>query len=370
MAMQMIDSSGEGEGRVILGTQLRKAREVVQFPPQEVAARLGIGPEEILDWEADRTRPRLRQLERLAELYGREIDYFLTQTASPPAQIQFRSATPRSFKELSEEARLVIARFDELCRAAFELERTLGKTQPTVQRAAEGLSPNELAAQQRTNFGFGEKPIRNLRNYLTQKGIRVFELPVPSGQFSGFSYWHEEYGPCVLVNASEIPGRRNFTLAHEYAHLLYGHAPGPCAIDEAGPGPADDERLAHLFAIEFLLPAKPVREDFAERGLSLRPSLQEVGSMAGRWQVSVQAMLYRLEELKLVGPGYARDLLASYQPKHFKGPKGPRWRRRLGEKFVENALDAYDEGHISLGKLARYLGLPLRKALEAAETMR
>ncbi|MFQ5851956.1 MAG: helix-turn-helix domain-containing protein [Candidatus Binatia bacterium] len=364
-------SSGQQE-HVVMGDQLRRARETIQFRPDEVAERLNVSVEEIGNWEAGRSQPSLRQLEMLAQLYGREIDYFLKETPEPPERLQFRSPAQRTFQELSSDARLVIARFDELCRTAFELEQLLGKGKhsilvPKVQHE----SPADLARDQRRALGFDKKPVRTLREQLSARGVRIFELIVPPGQFSGLSYWHSQYGPCILINAKELPGRRYFTLAHEYGHLLYHHQPSVCDLtDEWRPGPSAEERSANVFAIEFLLPAGPIREDFQRRGLSGRPTIQDVGKMAGRWQVSVQAMAYRLQDLGLLERAYADELLSAYQPlpRRIRTPKTPTWERRLGKAFVSSAIEAYREGHISLGKLARCLGLPLRKALETAES--
>jgi len=357
------------KGHLILSTQLRQARKIVQFRPEEVANRLGIQPDEIIDWETGRTKPSLRQLEHLAELYGREVDYFLKETPGLPTEVQFRSATKQSFQELSHEARVVIAKFDEWCRAAYELEGILGKVRlPEIERVPSNKSPVDLAREQRESFGLGEKPASKLRDRLTKKGIHILELPIPQGQFSGFSYWHRDYGHCILINAKEVPGRRNFSLAHEYAHRLYGHPPLVCDVSEGRvPSPTGDERLADIFAVEFLMLAEPIYEDFARRDLSETPSIQDMGRMAGGWYVSVQAMGYRLEDLNLIERGYTNELLASYQPPHPRPPKAPRWERRLGKTFVSNALDAYYKDYISLGKLAHSLSIPLRKALEIAE---
>lgn len=366
-----MDGLSESGTPLILGDQLRRARLTVQLTYEQVAEKLGIRKQEVTDWEAGHARPTLRQLEALGELYGREVDYFLRQTAGPPVQFQFRSATEKSFRELAPEALLVIARFDELCREAFELEHLLGKIRPIrIAPVSKGRHPSVLAREIRRSHGFGERPITKLRDHLGQRGVRIFELVVPLNQFSGFSYWHAEYGPCILVNAGELPGRRNFTLAHEFGHLLYHHRAFVCDIREEGEGSLlNDERTANLFGIEFLLPAEPVKEDVSRRGLSKRPSVKEVGTIAGRWGVSVQAMAYRLEDLGVVGRDWANAILASYRPerRYFKPSKTPTWERRLGADFVSNTLQAYSEGHISLGKVSHYLGLPLRKAFEVGE---
>ncbi|MBI4304404.1 MAG: ImmA/IrrE family metallo-endopeptidase [Chloroflexi bacterium] len=358
------------QGQVI-GAQLRKAREILQLSRKEVAEHLGISEGDILAWEAERAKPSLQLLEGLTELYGREIDYFLKETPSLPTQIQFRSVTRHSLAELSVEARKVIAIFDELCRASVELEDALGKKPPIrIRHAAKNQPPVDLAKEQRRKWGLNGKPVGNLRNLVAKEGVRIFELVVPRGEFAGFSYRHEDYGPCILLNAKDPQGRRNFTLAHEYAHLLYGDAPLVCEISrESKPGPSSDERSANLFAIEFLLPADPIREDFLTRGLSKKPSVQDVGKLAGKWNASVQAIFYRLEDLNLVEKGHADRVLPSFEPlrPRFGPPKTPAWKRRLGETYVSNAVDAYHKGHITLGKLADCLGLPLRKALEVAE---
>jgi Zn-dependent peptidase ImmA (M78 family) len=361
------------EGPHILSAQLRQARELVQLPPDEVASRLGTQPDEIFDWETGRKKPGLQQLERLAELYGREIDYFLKETPGPPTKLQFRSTTTPAFQfqDLSHEARIAIAKFDEWCRSAYELEGILGKVHVSeIEHVPSNKPPIDLAREQRESLGLAERPASRLRDRLTKRGVRILELPIPQGQFSGFSYWHLDYGPCILVNAKEVPGRKNFTLAHEYAHRLYDHPPLVCDVSEGRvPSFAGDERSADVFAVEFLLPRKSVYEDFLKRELSKTPSIQDMGRMAGGWYVSIQAMGYRLEGLNLIEHGYTDKLLASYKPQiRRKGPpKAPRWERRLGRAFVSNTLEAYYKGHISLEKLAYYLGIPLRKALEVSE---
>ena len=69
---------------IIKGAQLRKARELLQLAPEEVAPELNVTRQDILDWEGERAQPTLKQLEGLAKLYGREIDYFLKETPAPP----------------------------------------------------------------------------------------------------------------------------------------------------------------------------------------------------------------------------------------------------------------------------------------------
>lgn len=357
--------------RLVLGSQLRKARETLALSPSEVAKHLNVTPSGILAWEQEQESPTLAQVERLAKIYGREIDYFLQHTSDPPAVYKYRAAPRESLSTLSVEARLAISRFEELCRKAVQIEQLLEKRRLVRLVYAEGDEPPpQLAARQREYLRFDGKPARGLRDALSRIGVRIFELPVPTGEFSGLSSPDGAYGPRILINGRDLFGRRHFTLAHELAHLLYRHEPSICHTVERVEGHSALERTADLFAVEILLPRAPLEEDIHRRGLTRKPSIQELGKLAGRWFVSVQAMGYRLEALKLIDRGHLRELLASYVERapHRRGPRQPTWQRQLGSEYVGNALEAYRQGHISLGKLANCLGIPLRRAFDICQS--
>jgi Zn-dependent peptidase ImmA (M78 family)/DNA-binding XRE family transcriptional regulator len=368
-------NNSELEKSLIIGAQLRKARKLLQLAPEEVAPELNITHQDILDWEEERSQPTLKQVEELARLYGREIDYFLRDTPSPPAKIEFRGKPERSLKGLPKEAKIVLARFDELCRTALEFENLLNKRREVkLPRFEESVHPKIAAQDLRKKLDTGDKPLPNLRERLESEGVRVFELPVPEDTFSGFSFWHTEYGPCILLNAREPRGRRNFTLAHELAHLLYDHGSSLCYIPlKFGEHLGDLEYKANQVAIELLLPELGVVEDFRKRNLSRTPSENELVQMAYyKWGVSIQALGYRLENLDLIKREYT-DTLLEIKPPYFRGKKGPRtpgWKKQLGTEFVETSLEAYDKGLISVGKVASGLGITVREAMKEIEQRR
>jgi Zn-dependent peptidase ImmA (M78 family)/DNA-binding XRE family transcriptional regulator len=363
----MINNS-ELKENLIIGAQLKKARELLQLSLEDVALELSITRQDILDWEEERSQPNLKQLEKLAGLYGREIDYFLKETPAPPEKIEFRGKPGQSLKELPKETKIVLARFDELCRTALELENLLNKVREVkLPRFEESVHPKTAAQNLRRILYIDDKPLPDLRERLEGKGVRIFQLPVPNDAFSGFSFWHLEYGPCILLNASELRGRKNFTLAHELAHLLYGHECALCYIPmKLSEVRGGIEFKANQFAAELLLPDTGVLVDFRRRGLSRTPSERELGQMAGKWCVSIQALGYRLENFGLMESGYT-DTLFELKPKFFKRSRTPRWKRQLGTEFVETTLEAYDKGLISAGKVASGLGITVREAMKEIE---
>ncbi|MCL0069370.1 XRE family transcriptional regulator [Dehalococcoidia bacterium] len=342
--------------------------------PEEAALELNTSPQAILNWEKEQAEPSLKQLEELGELYGREIDYFLRETPSPPEKIEFRGKPGHSVKELSLEAKIVLARFDELCRTVHEFENLLNKRREIrLRRFEESVDPKSVAQTLRRIFHAGDKPLRNLRERLEGEGIRIFELPVPDDAFSGFAFWHAEYGPCILLNAGELKARRNFTLAHELAHLLYDHGSSLCYIPlKFGEHIRDLEYKANQVAVELLLPESGVVEDFRRRNLSRMPLQEQLAYMAyGKWGVSVQALGFRLENLGLIEREYT-DTLVKTKP-HFRGKKGrrpPEWEKQLGKEFVGTTFEAYQKGLISTGRLATSLGITVRAAMKEIEQQR
>lgn len=354
--------------KIIKGAQLRKARELLQLTAEQVATELNITLQDIVDWEGDRAQPGLKELEKLAELYGRGIDYFLKDTPPPPRKIEFRGRAGQSLKDLPKQAKTVLARFDELCRTALEVEGLLNrKREVTLPRFDESVHPKVVAQNLRKKLRVSDKPLPNLRERLENEGVRIFELLVPEGAFSGFSFWHSDYGPCVLLNASDLTGRRNFTLAHELAHLLYGHESALCYIPpKLSEVRGDIEFKTTQFAVELLLPETGVRDDFEGRALSITPSEMELGQMARKWGVSIQALGYRLENFDLIAGGYT-DTLFELKPKFFRRPRTPKWKRQMGRQFVEETFEAYEKGLISAGKVASGLGITVREAMKEIE---
>ena len=356
--------------QLVLGSQMKAAREVVYLSPDDAARHLGIGAEELVGWEEERSQPSLEALEAVAELYGRSLDYFLSATPEPVKAESLRSPERREFTELSLTTRKVLAQFDELCRKQLELERALGRRREVrVPLEPPETDPPGMAARARLRYGLGEGPVKRLRDLVEVEGVRIFELPAPPDELSGLSSWHAEYGPCILVNASDPAGRRSFTLAHEYCHLLMRDASGICQIAVGGETPGREERTADRFAVEFLMPKEPVRDDFSNRQMGERPVPAALGKLATAWGVSLEAMTRRLVEVGALSRAALSDVLAArdqWQP-FFRKPRVPTWRRRLGEQYVSLAVEAYREGKVSLGKLAACLGVDIRDALKAAK---
>jgi Zn-dependent peptidase ImmA (M78 family) len=117
-----------------------------------------------------------------------------------------------------------------------------------------------------------------------------------------------EDGSAVIgINDHHYPNRKRFTLAHEIGHYLL-HAEEGFHIDEKSPiafrdensGLANDswEVEANQFAAALLMPEKFLREDF--RKLSHKSAEDAIDDLADKYEVSTQAMSFRVQALKML----------------------------------------------------------------------
>jgi len=351
----------------IIGRQLRMAREALGLSKKVVAASIGAAETQIDKWESEVEQPDVETLWEIAKLYHRSPDYFLKQTPEMPSQVNFRLTERASLDQLSPETRQTIVRFEELCRWHYELESIIGKQRTvSIPHLPEVGDPATVAARERRRMGLDSRPIPDLRGLLEGQGLRIFELPIPGGEFAGLSWWNRTYGPCALINASDPVGRRNFTTAHEYAHLLVGRTTTVCDLTQGTP----DEVFAQRYAAEFLMPESDIRRVAQDKGVvGTIPGARELEPLAARYRVSLEAAGRRLEELGLIPKGSTDARLHEWQSQTLfrRRPRNPTWRRRLGESYVRSSMDAYGHGAISLGRLSELLGLDIRKAREVYE---
>ena len=348
----------------VLGRQLRNARKALGLTLSEASELAGVTSRQLGSWEADRADPPLETLWRLSELYKRPTDYFLSAFPPRPSHIDFRVTVANGLEALSLETRQTIARFEELCRYQAELEEITNRRILVALPRGIGGSAEDMAETTRRALGIESRPIADLRSRIEEAGVRVFALPVGEISVAGLSWWHEEYGPCLLVNARDLPTRRNFSMAHELGHLVHGVQASICDLETD----SAEEVLANSFAGALLIPAWDLSGWFQDHPLPETPSWQDFSKASRRYEVGPEALAIRAEELGLVAPGTVARLRRAELPAfHPRRGKIPAWRRQLGERYTQTALDAYSAGEISLSRLARYLGLNIRAATTAAE---
>lgn len=114
---------------------------------------------------------------------------------------------------------------------------------------------------------------------------------------AGFSQWTDGKW-LIVVNKNSVPGRRRFTLAHEYKHVL-DHPSVNVTYKHLGRGDRKRhdqqiELICNFFAACLLMPRSWVKRAWAS-------GMQDEEALAGLFKVSVEAMHNRLIYLGYVG---------------------------------------------------------------------
>jgi len=364
---------------IIIGERLKRARESLGLTQEAVAAKLEIGRPRYSDIENGKRDVPLKDLYRFAEFYGRPIDYFIKETLLTDSgfKVLFRKT------EGDEEVARVVTEFENLCEKMCELENISGVTvRPPVnqdyqfERNREWYWGKHYADIERKQLDLGQAPLRNLSQILEEKrGLKIFYLPVPPerGVYGMFTY-DQKMGGCVLINSNPNFGNQLFSLAHEYAHFVF-HKEKLGIISTEQERNSTDEKVANSFASNFLIPEDILRDLFNMRIKKASDvKAEDVVYLADYFGVSFAAMVYRLNNLKLI-THKIKDELINYtwvtSVRESMGiPEPERSRTKFPTLYLHLAIKAFQQGKLTTAKLADFLEIPLYQAMDLGRKLR
>ena len=351
-----------------VGERLREARKSKGMTQEDVARHLGVARTTVVAIERGDREPRPEELVALASLYGRPVNELLRE--SEPVQdfvAQFR--INRNANDDEHSLRESIVQLEELVDDYAELERLTGlrsvpATHPMYPIDSVSLerSAESAAGSERSRLGLGEGPVLQLREVLENLvGLRVFALDLPGGVAAVFGRTSGE-GGCIAFNANHPWERQRWSVAHEYAHFLTSRSRAEITSLARYVRVPDHERFADSFARHFLMPSTGVSRYFVDLKAT-RPDgvvVSDLLQMARYYEVSVQALILRLEDLRLIRAG-------TWERLHFQGFKVEEARRILDwavrqpdtqllpTRYIYLVSEAYERELISEGQLAHFL---------------
>ena len=194
-------------------------------------------------------------------------------------------------------------------------------------------------------------------------GLRIFYFAMPSLIAGVFAY-NEELGGCIGINSLHPVMRSNWSLAHEYGHFLTTRYQSDVVLESGRWARPLSEQFADRFSASFQMPRAGVNRRFSELR-DARPDKQiriaDLLQLAQSYRVSAQAMVLQLETLRRLPRGTWDQLKA-------RGLKPEQAREALGltseqagkpallpQRYIFLAKEAYEEGLLSEGQLARKL---------------
>lgn len=155
------------------------------------------------------------------------------------------------------------------------------------------------AKEVRRVWNMGGDPISNALELLEDKHIKVLEINAGDA-FDGMQTWvNGKNIPVIAINRNRVKkdDRVRFTVMHELGHLLL-------TINKDLPE-NKKENLCHQFAGAMLFPEDAVRMELGNTRHRLY--IQELGPLKQQYGISIQAIVMRLRDLKIITDNYCRQ---------------------------------------------------------------
>lgn len=336
-------------------------------------------PDHLAVLEAGGDRPTLAEVEALAFTYLVPFTAFFSTLPERPVH-DFRLAADAKESALSYDTWRRLSTFDGYYELARELIGALGESEQGLAIPKATLPPSTsadaiepLGEQMRAALGItdaiqqswpNEEAARlAVQERIEATGVFVFSLSLPLGECRGASRWDAGGPPAILLNTADSPAAQLFTLAHEYAHLMFAPPSRPTAICDPARRGADEreERIANRAAAAALVPRSlieralpPARPGGAYRDWPspMKRDIQQV------FKVSHDVIGIRLYHLGIASEAWVtKGFWRQPAPGFGRGTRtrAERYRRAFGGKGVDLARRALEAERVSPVEIAKLL---------------
>ncbi len=350
-----------------LGELLRKERESLDLTLTEVSKKMDFNHYQTLSSiEVGEREVKAWELAKLAKIYGRDIDYFLTlESSQEKSRILWRSP------ETSPEKKRIEQQFLLICQRYQKLMELLGENEETNISLKFKIDKHELLS----NIAFkyveklashyvdilklGSRPAYSLIKILEGKmGIKIIFLPMSSDISEGCTKDHH-FGSAVLLNGNNAPWRHHFDLGHEFFHLITWEIFTEKEIHQLKTkGERRVEQLADVFASSLLLPEKEVRDEFEKRIDDESITYLDLVHMARDFVIPIEALLLRMVNIGLmdkekIQKGIYNGSINDFDKKHHYWDETAK--PHLSDRYISLAIKAFFLGKITKETLAEYV---------------
>jgi Zn-dependent peptidase ImmA (M78 family) len=321
------------------------------FKSKETISQIERGDRDLKAWE----------LAQLANFLSVEMNELLRSEERQPDPIVLWREVPKNKKKLSEAA------FIKRCQDYALLEQLsgiqIGRELPQKKTSIDSISyevANVLANEIRREFNLGDRPAREIEKTLENGyGVKIWHSELDEGSAASTI---GQFGYAILMNSNEAPWRRNYNFAHELFHLITWESIPPKIITKRSENWEYIEKIANVFASTLLLPADAVSEEFERNITDNKIIYGDLIGIARNFDVSTEALLYRLVNLKRLDKKIVKDLLSDRLFRDIdRATMAPSWWEppEIPERFVRLAFIAYQKGRLSKSKFAEFLDTSL-----------
>lgn len=342
----------------VLGRRITQFRKNLNLTQAELAKKLGVSSAQIISQiEKGEREVKAWELVRLSQILFISLTELLT-----PAEGETHPAV--LWRVLPSKARTIKeAKFFKRCKEYALLEDLSGTTRRAelpykkVEPASLDFNTGEVLADEiRREFGLGDRPAASLEKTLEEQyGVKIWYEELDEGSAATTI---GNFGPAILMNRKESPWRRNYNFAHELFHLITWHSIPARRLQNDTALWERIEKTANFFASCLLLPGDAVRMEVEARVVDGEIADVDLIEIARRFDVSTEALLWRLLNLRLFEKETVYNILDNEDfRKRDRATMPIRWwdPPALPERFVRLAFVAYQKGRLSRARLAGLL---------------
>ncbi len=368
------------------------ARESLGLSLDDVANRIKKEPEIIHQWEEGKSYPTLSQLEKLAyDIYKRPLAVFFLP--EPPKETtpkqDFRTLPDKEISKLSPQLRLVVrkAKHNQLVlKQIYEGSNPSKKPLHREFTFRNTSNPETSAKKLREYLGITrelQKSWKNpkiafnaYRDLLETNGIFVFQYPLP--QARGFSLMDKEF-PVIVINNSDSPNGKIFTLIHELCHILF-NVGGVFRDVNSGELKKDLRQIevfCNYFAADFLLPSDELLNETIVKANKGNTSWEDetLESLAFTFKVSKEVVLRKLLNLNLTTNKFYETTTKKWRDNYQKSRDKKKQKQSggnyhatnmsyLGRNFITQVLTRMHQGRLTPTQVSDFLGIRINRIRE------
>lgn len=132
MIQEDFDMNDYSEGAATFGDRLALAREAQNLTAEQLARRLGLRTETLINWEADRSEPRANRLQMLAGFLNVSMVWLLTGEGEGAPAVRSAGTVPSQVQALLGELRDIRMASVKTAERLSKLEKRLREIGATV----------------------------------------------------------------------------------------------------------------------------------------------------------------------------------------------------------------------------------------------
>lgn len=302
------------------GERLRNARMFRGLTLTELAKRTEISKQSLSLYENDNNKPDYMKVRIIASELDVPYDYFFQKDSyvAKTETTYFRSLASATKKDRTAQsikleyvAKIYEALLEYISFPVMNLPSVNFEGYDDVFECESEAAVQEIeniSVQIREYWDIGANPVKDLQYLLEKNGIIVTGFKTDEDNIDAFSQRTIVEGNDIyfiaVVLGSRPEGRIRFDMAHELGHILLH----PWSEDLEAITKEEfkaRERQANMFASAFLLPDSSFGKD-----VSAYPTdLKYYQFLKKKWKVSIQAMIYRTHQLKIISDNQYQYLM-------------------------------------------------------------